>query len=394
MKQRAITGFRMLILSLLAIMGPTVDGAEATTAVERLGRGVELLGHYKDTPTRTIFGDGWPTKIEAVAFLGTGGNLAAITRGGDVCVWDRATSKLIRSFSHFQLPEAVGPQHGSSNACFSQDGKFACIDDCFGDTALWDVDSGKATAKHNACEEMSVVCSIAISPDTKQIALAGFANTKDSKEEGTVALWNPQANVVRTIKPKNTLRVCAVAFQPNGPLLAVNSLLCEKDPTEPNRWAHSIWNVKTAKLEKNLPYEGYGEEPLQFDRQGQYLVSVAGALHPEGGMSMVVRCWDVKNNRLYRDTDWAEPFSFSPNSLNIVVAQNFSQLVLINLKDGSDRFLVKLKEKERPTATRFSSDGKLLLVGTIFGNVFLFRIHDVLQDEKQKDEKAQPAVAK
>ena len=363
-------------------------GAEPThnaaleAAVEKIGRGFELLGHYKDVPTRAIFGEGRPTKIKAVAFSGE--NLAAVTRGGDVCVWDRTTSKLTRTFSHFQLPETKGvAQHGIAKACFSEGGKLVCMDDCFFHVALWDVVSGKVIAKHDEGREMVVVCAIAISPDCKQIALAGFDDTENNEEEGIVALWNPNAKVVRTIRPKNQERACAVDFQPKGHLLAVNCL--EKKSSDSR---YSLWNVETARLEKELPYKGFGENRIQFDGTGRYLVGVTNLPDRERGGSMVLRCWDVKNNKLHRDVEWGEPFSFSPNSLKMVACRNFPQLTLIDLMGGSDRFLVKFKEEELPTATCFSADGKLLLVGTDLGNVYLFRIREVSQEPPVERKKA------
>ena len=144
--------------------------------------------------------------ITSVAFSSDGKTLAASDSGGQIYLWNVATSSQTATLTDLG-------SGGAYSVAFSSDGKTLAVGDANGRTYLWNVATGKPIRSLPDLGSKGVN-SVAFSPDGKTLAV-GDGN-------GRTYLWN-----VATGKPIVTLGnsgskvVMSVAFSPDGKLLVV-----------------------------------------------------------------------------------------------------------------------------------------------------------------------------
>jgi WD40 repeat protein len=198
--------------------------------------------------------------VSGLAF-GRDGNLVAAVGSRNAVLWNLRTRKTVRI-----LP--VG-EHGADGVAFGPDGHTLAIGRADGIDAVYDLRTGKETAK---LKGKGSVVDIDFSPDGRLLASASLT--------GTVTLWSlARRSVVHELP--GAVAAFAVRFSPNGKLVAVGD----------SSGAVVMWDPVTGKR-VGQPLVGHsgGVGSLGFDPTGRTLVTSTD----DGKL----RLWDVATRKL------------------------------------------------------------------------------------------------
>ena len=272
-------------------------------------------GHVRviDLVSRTIAAD-WkcPPRVVSAAFGPDGKVVAALSSGGDVCIFDVTTPTRVRRLR--------GGEAGFKLA-FSGDGKRLAA--ATGDFAfVWDVGSGRELLKatHAASSETLTprkwIVDVAISADGKFLTYA-------ARGDSLVRLWNIDTQRQILELPHDN-SVAAVAFNRDGTRLGTGS----HDGTA------RVWELPSGREVERSPH-GEGSEVVTFSPDGKRFAA--------GGMDGSVSV--SESNRTDR------PFSFElPGAVGSVA---FSP-------DGRRLAIGAISERHFPLVRVAQIDGKIL----------------------------------
>lgn len=160
--------------------------------------------------------------VSFVAFAGDGRTVAAAygrfvgllqdSRPGQAILWD-AKDGTRRFTLH-------GYADGVSSVAFSPDGKCVAASGYVGDIKLWQVQNGKRVREIVA---PGIVSSVAFSPNGRSLA-AGLWLSKERGDAGEARIWDVATGAETAHFVGHTDAVRAVAFSPDGSLLATGSM--------------------------------------------------------------------------------------------------------------------------------------------------------------------------
>jgi len=217
-------------------------------------------------------------EMYALAYAPDGKSLAGSGYDGRVLLWDTKTGQLVRTF---EVPKAW-----SDSIVFSPDGQQLFVGGQDGTISIWDVGSGKLLRTLKAL----VLC-LAVSADGQRLATA-------ARE---ISLWDlSKGEIVQTFKGHTNL-IAAVAFSPDGSLLASASW----DKTA------RIWSLKTGESTHTLKASGkvtyrtgYGERSRDMTLPVDAIAfSPDGKLLAVGGADHWTRLWNVATGQLVESLD-------------------------------------------------------------------------------------------
>lgn len=198
--------------------------------------------------------------FHSAAFSADGTMLATMADYGPVCLYDLRSRKCILQLSIYDKQVDVG--HYSLPVAISADAKRLAYGRTVHEIALWDVQ--KKRDSHRFPGHRSAVMALAFSPDGQILAAGNLS-------DGVAALWNPRAGkLLRTLCHKNDLsHVRSLGFSPDGRLLACGGPHGEVAVWELDRLKErfSIW----------LTHPAYGISPvldIRFRRDGKTLAAV------------------------------------------------------------------------------------------------------------------------
>lgn len=181
------------------------------------------------------------------------------------------------------------------------------------------------------------VLAVAFSPNGKLLASASL--------DKTVRLWDVQSGVTVKTLQSHTSGVWDVAFSPNGKLLASGSL----DETI------RLWDGESGAVVKTLQRHTESVHAVAFSPDGKLLASTS--------VDKTVRLWDGQSGAVVKTlkghTDHVYAVAFSPNGKLLASA---SRDKTVRLWNGQSGVVVKtLQGHTDPVhAVAFSPDGKLL----------------------------------
>ena len=207
-----------------------------------------------------------------------------------------------------------GHANAVSAVAFSLNAEMLASGSGDGVVKLWDTHTGKEIASNKA--HRGSVYSVVFSPNGKTVASGG--------EGGDIALTPTSKGTRKKISGHPaTSMISALAFTPDGSLLASSAVDLEKD----KNCQLKLWHVETSKLRVDLKLKGTTYlSSLAFAPDGKTLAT-AGVVHTfqtTGPNSYSyrdlgeVRTWDVKSGKLKKSLiSWhSDPFAslvFSPD---------------------------------------------------------------------------------
>jgi dipeptidyl aminopeptidase/acylaminoacyl peptidase len=149
-----------------------------------------------------------------------------------------------------------------ASAAFSPDGRVVAAALSFGDTHLWDVETGKEIA------ELSGYWTGAFSPDGRKVVTATFW-------DGTARVWDVETGNEIVVLDGHTRLVQSAAFSPDG----------HRVVTASEDSAVALWDVETGKVIAVLIGHKDGVNSAAFSPDGRSVVSAS--------LDMTARIWPV-----------------------------------------------------------------------------------------------------
>jgi WD40 repeat protein/tRNA A-37 threonylcarbamoyl transferase component Bud32 len=300
----------------------------------------------------------------ATAFSPNGGTLVTVGRGmdnarpvGDVRVWDVATGKeTVALKGHQQGVLAVAfagaVTFGRQVRAQADPGRILATGDEGGDIYLWDVLTGKEF-RTLARAQSAAVTALAFAPQSELFA-SGSA-------DGIVKIWNAGNGKELAVFSSHVGGISAVAFSPDGHILAAASL---GDGTT-RAGEIRVWEVATRKERGVMRGHRGSVTCLAYSADGKMLVSGGG----RAGQAGEVKLWDAESLQHQGDlpacTGSAVALTLAPDSHTLAVATDTGSVALWEI-GGLSRAPRHLKgHKGIVSSVAFSPDGATLAgVGT------------------------------
>src|SRR5262249_15538378 len=201
----------------------------------------------------------------ALAFAPDGRLLAVSGQGGEpqagiVTLWDWTQ----------QRRRAVLAAHSSNirALAFSPGGSSLVRVDSVGAVRRWEVATGRERTKSQSDGHGSNLRAVAVLPDPALVATAGFGDPE-------IRLWDVDSGAGRGIVPGRVRGVNALAFSPDGAMLAI----ADEDGTA------LLWEGAGRRVAGARPAPRGSRQTVAFSGDGRTLLT--------GGRDGVVRHWDL-----------------------------------------------------------------------------------------------------
>lgn len=218
--------------------------------------------------------------INAVAFSPDGKILAAACSDTTAKLWDLRAGKpsaTLAGHTHFVLSVAISP-----------DGEMAATGSFDGETIkLWDVRRAQVLATLKS--EGGPITSVVFSPDGKTLATGGW--------DGVVELWDCHTRKAKLVFHGHAGNIQSLVFSPDGKLLVTGSTVGDPPPSLPTKKTRSsqvevkLWDPNTGKELASIPSHLVMVEAVAFSPDGRILASAGmdANTRPSG----TVELWDV-----------------------------------------------------------------------------------------------------
>ncbi|KAF8525024.1 hypothetical protein BDD12DRAFT_923863 [Trichophaea hybrida] len=293
--------------------------------------------------------EGHLAQVTAVAFSPDGQLLASASHDWTVKLWYPSTGALRGTFNtrpYFMSAVAFSPD-GQRLTCASADRTVRLWihrqephvvplrDIQIMTVRLWDLSTG---ASRGTLEGHSHwVTAVAFSPDGQLLASASA--------DRTVRLWDLSTGASHGTREGHSDYVTAVAFSPDGQLLASAS----SDRTV------RLWDPSTGASRGTLEGHSYYVTAVAFSPDGQLLASTSS--------DRTVRLWDpstgTSRGTLEGHSDWVTAVAFSPDGQLLASASVDKTVRLWDPSTGASRGTLE-GHLAQVTAVAFSPDGQLL----------------------------------
>ena len=278
--------------------------------------------------------------IRAMTFNPTGDRLATGDTNSEIWLWQAQPSSkdaLGDVGSHISTLE--GHQNWVCSIAFSPDGKQLASGSADRTLRLWDVETGECLQILEG--HRNWVMSVAFSPDGKQLA-SGSADR-------TLRVWDVQTGECLQILEGHSHGIWSVAFSPDGKLLASGSA----DQTI------KLWEMASSQCQQTLSGHQHGIWTIAFSPDGNTLAS--------GSADQTVKLWDIASGEcqhtLAGHNNWVWVVAFSPDGRSLVSGSADQTIRLWNLKKQQCQ-RVLTGHSNWVWSVAFSPDGQYLTSGS------------------------------
>ncbi|MFF9428632.1 WD40 repeat domain-containing protein [Streptomyces sp. NPDC014746] len=296
-------------------------------------------------------------------FSPDGRQLLALGRDRRVLTWDVRTARRTRTMSDrvFRSSEGTAPEEGTPVAV-SPDLRTLATSDEDGEVLLWDPSSG-AEPRGPLQTGESEPAALAFSPDGRLLATAPGVRGATSMESplAEVRVWDARTGaLLRSIRTDHTAPVRAVAFSPDGTLLATAAGPANLDGTRGDPRVR-MWRVA----------DGHGSGPVLEGMSSHATVlafSPDGARLAAGGGDGTLRIWRTGDGR-----DLTGPFgtheggvsalAWNPSSELLASAAAAAPQVKLWTDAGTDTRLALAAHSGPVAHLAWSPDGRTLATG-------------------------------
>ncbi len=265
-------------------LAAAADGSRYAT----VGPGKRVVVHDGQSDKRLSTFDEHDGDVRAIS--PDGRVLASAQIGGDVVLWSSEGGR--------QLALLSGHRDEVSQVVFSPVGHCLATAGKAGTVKLWNLGTRRQTARATLKGDLTLVRSVAYSPDGKTLAVGDGPNDGT----GTVTLWDAAARKVIATLGEHERGVVALVFSPDATSLASGS--CDG--------TIRIWDLAQSTCRHELPGLS-GVTELAYSPDGKLLASA--------GEGNIVTIWDVETGReACRLTDLRWPVysvSFSPDGTRL-----------------------------------------------------------------------------
>jgi WD40 repeat protein/tetratricopeptide (TPR) repeat protein/tRNA A-37 threonylcarbamoyl transferase component Bud32 len=240
-----------------------------------------------------------------------------------------------------------------------------------GEVSVWDVATGREVRVLPAFDE--AVCALAFSPDGRLLAAGGeaafeIAENGPVARRGPVKFWDVATGQERGAFATAN-RVYALAFSPDGRTLAAGSARFQA-AFPPNRDASyvpvqgevTLWDVAAGREQAVLRKHRSGVRALAFSADGLTLAT--------GSFDRTVLLWDVASGRNLRGLgELAGPVravAFAPDGQSLTAGTQDGTVTVWNVPTGQARLTLAPAAGVEPRALAFRADGLALDVAGAF----------------------------
>jgi WD40 repeat protein len=285
-------------------------------------------------------------------------SVVAAGRGNQIHLFDGKTGEFKSTLTDPDLKTADGKPATAAHIslvesmAYSPDGKTLATGS-FREMTLWDTATGKPKARVSGFADR--VVAIAFAPDGNTIATGGGAPTED----GEVKLFNAAGKLISEVKNAHSDQVFGVCFSPDGKLLASGGA---------DKFV-KVFEVPAGKLVKS--FEGHTNHVLDvgWTADGKKLVS-CGA-----DSDKMVKVWDYEKGEKLRDVNahklQATRLVFIPKTPNFITCGGDGGSTQWSADNGNN-MRAFAGAKDYLYAVAVSTDGKLVAHGGEEGVVRLY----------------------
>ena len=253
---------------------------------------------------------------------------------------------------------AVGDGRGLARLAYAPDGNTLAIGCESGDVLLWDTNTKSVRATLKGLKAPAVA--LAFSPDGTILA-TGSGDWQKFEDSGQIKLWDPRTATFLADLTDKKNAVWVLKFSPDGKTLASGSsdgLIKLWDP---------IQHVQRAKLSSPTAHWVRG---LAFTPDGKFLASSHMAL---------ARLWDLETQKPIVEfdghSDEINSLAVSPDGKTLVTVSRDQSAVLWDLT-SSKRLTTIGKENGWVSDAAFTADGNTLVLSVLDGSVKLWDIKE------------------
>ncbi len=308
------------------------DGNTLATASD--DRTVKLWNIADSAPFTYL--NGHTNEVNSAVFSPDGKVVATGSDDKAVKLWDATTGR--------ELNTLAGSNGIVQSVAYSPDGKRLAGAIRNGSIIIWDAASGQKSLSIQANQDHSIA--VAFSPDGRTLATGGSDDARVSdKPIYGAKLWDATSGKQLSTFVGHASRILAVAFSPDGKLLATSSS---------DRMV-KLWNVETGQELATLKGHQSDVWTLAFSPDGKLLAS--------GGNDRSIRFWDVASRRevarLEAHSDSIYSVAFSPDGQRLASGSYDNTVKLWDVITRQE--LVTLKgHKDHVLFVAFSPDGQTL----------------------------------
>lgn len=324
------------------------EGIPYTEALRRTDAGRAHPGVRSTTPadvvTTSVTLVGHTSPVVSVALHPNGTELVS---GGDVTarLWDLATGRTTRQISHESLVLSVA---------LSPDGRTVAAGCENGTVSLWAVDTGEIVV---LAVGPGPVRSVEFGPDGTTLA-TGSHDTRDAHiQEPTFRLWDLATRRVTTTLTRAGTYGHALAFHPDGYLLATSGELA--GPVH-------LWDLGSGEPTLLAGHTG-GANTVAFSHDGRTLAT--------GSIDSTIRLWDMTTGKtittLEPHAHYVIAVAFSPDDRTLATASVDSTIRLWDAGTG-DATATLFGHRDFVNSLAFSSDGRTLVTGSMDATIRLW----------------------